>query len=79
MTSRGMASDSNGTIALGLGLGNALGAGMGTAIGAVTGDLPFWLGTGIGLGSAFGTALGVAVARGEHSGPIDTSERTDSA
>jgi hypothetical protein len=74
-----MASDSNGTIALGLGLGNALGAGTGTAIGAITGDLPFWLGLGIGLGSAFGTALGVIFARGGHSGPTDTTERPDSA
>lgn len=79
MASRGMASDSNGTIALGLGLGNALGAGTGTAIGAITGDLPFWLGVGIGLGSAFGTALGVAFARGGASGRMDTPERPDSA
>jgi hypothetical protein len=74
-----MATDSNGTIALGLGLGNALGAGTGTAIGAVTGDLPFWLGTGIGLGSAFGTALGVAFSRGGRPERTDGSERHDSA
>jgi len=74
-----MASDSNGTIALGLGLGNALGAGTGTAIGAVTGDLPFWLGMGIGIGSAFGTALGVTFARGGTSGRTDAAERPDSA
>jgi hypothetical protein len=78
MASRDMAADSNGTIALGLGLGNALGAGTGTAIGAVTGDLPFWLGMGIGLGSAFGTALGIVFARGGRSGPTDVSERPDS-
>jgi hypothetical protein len=79
MTIRSMEVDSNGTIALGLGFGNALGAGTGTAIGAVTGDLPFWLGMGIGLGSAFGTALGVAFSRGRHSGQTDGSERPDSA
>lgn len=78
MTSRDMASDSNGTIALGLGLGNALGAGTGTAIGAITGDLPLWLGIGIGLGSAFGTALGVTFARGGNSGRTDTTERPES-
>lgn len=74
-----MASDSNGTIALGLGLGNALGAGTGTAIGAITGNLPFWLGLGIGLGSAFGTALGVIFARGGHADSSDTTERPGSA
>lgn len=74
-----MDSDSNGTIALGLGLGNALGAGTGTAIGAITGDLPFWLGTGIGLGSALGTAIGVTFTRGGNSGRTDTPERPDSA
>lgn len=73
-----MPSDSNGTIALGLGLGNALGAGTGTAIGAITGDLPFWLGVGIGLGSALGTAMGVTVARDRNSGHTDTLERPDS-
>lgn len=78
-TSGGMAADSNGTIALGLGLGNALGAGTGTAIGALTGDLPFWLGMGIGLGSAFGTALGVTVARGGPSGGTDSADRPESA
>jgi hypothetical protein len=50
----GMAPDSNGTIALGFDLGNALEAGTGTAVGAVTGDLPFRLGTGIGLGRRSG-------------------------
>lgn len=79
MTSSGMVSDANGTIALGLGLGNALGAGAGTAIGAITGDLPFWLGMGIGLGAAFGTALGVTFARGGQSGRTETTERPDSA
>jgi hypothetical protein len=73
-----MPTDSNGTVALGLGLGNALGAGTGTAIGAITGDLPFWLGMGIGLGSAFGTAIGVAVARDGGSGRTDVPERPDS-
>jgi hypothetical protein len=79
MASRDMTSDSNGTIALGLGLGNALGAGTGTALGAITGDLPFWLGVGIGLGSALGTAFGVIFARGGASGRTDASERPDSA
>lgn len=74
-----MVSNSHGTIALGLGLGNALGAGTGTAIGAITGDLPFWLGIGIGLGSALGTALGVMFARGGHSGRTKTTDRPDSA
>jgi hypothetical protein len=74
-----MASSSHGTIALGLGLGNALGAGTGTAIGAITGDFPFWLGLGIGLGSALGTAVGITFARGGNSGHTDTPERPDSA
>lgn len=74
-----MARDSHGTIALGLGLGNALGAGTGTAIGAVTGDLPFWLGVGISFGSGLGTAMGVAFARDGSSGRTDTTERPDSA
>jgi hypothetical protein len=73
-----MPSDSNGTIALGLGLGNALGAGTGTAIGAITGDLPFWLGMGIGLGSALGTAIGVTFASDRNSGHTETLEQLDS-
>jgi NhaP-type Na+/H+ or K+/H+ antiporter len=75
----GMASDRHGTVALGLGLGNALGAGVGTAVGAVTGDLPFWLGLGIGLGAAVGTAMGLSFARSGRSGSADTPERPDSA
>ena len=73
-----MAPESHGTIALGLGLGNALGAGAGTAIGAITGDLPFWLGVGIGLGSAMGAAIGVSFTRDGDSGHTDTPERPDS-
>jgi hypothetical protein len=73
-----MDSDSHGTIALGLGVGNALGAGCGVAIGAITGDLPFWLGLGIGLGSSMGTALGVVFARGKNASETDRAERPDS-
>jgi hypothetical protein len=74
-----MARDSQGTIALGLGLGNALGAGTGVAVGAVTGDLPPWLGLGIGLGSAFSTAMGVAFTRDRDAGDSDAPQRPDSA
>jgi hypothetical protein len=66
-----MSSNSHGTIALGLGLGNALGAGTGIAIGAITGDLPFWMGLGIGLGASVGTAMGVVISRNE------TADETD--
>jgi hypothetical protein len=73
-----MDSDSHGTIALGLGFGNALGAGTGVAIGAITGDLPFWLGLGIGLGASTGTAMGVVFARGGNAGERDETEGIES-
>jgi len=64
----GSNSHRHGTIALGLGLGNALGAGTGIAIGAITGDLPLWLGLGIGFGASTGTAMGVIFSRGGNAG-----------
>jgi hypothetical protein len=73
-----MGTASHGTVALGLGIGNALGAGAGTAVGAITGDVPFWLGLGIGLGSAIGTGVGVAFARGGSSDRAGTGDRPDS-
>jgi hypothetical protein len=75
---KSMDSNSHGTIALGLGLGNALGAGTGVAIGAVTGDLPFWLGLGIGLGSGMGTAMGVVFSRDDGVGEPEETERFES-
>ena len=71
--------DSRGTVALGLGLGNALGAGTGVAIGAITGDLPFWLGLGIGLGASMGTAVGVVWSRDGSAGETDGTEGLESA
>ena len=73
-----MPTSSNGTIALGLGLGHALGAGTGLAVGATTGDLAFRTGLGIGLGAAFGTAAGVAAARERPSTGAEPTDRSGS-